>query len=111
MQAQISQEIQAKIINILKEEIVPAEGCTEPIAIAYAAAKLAKILEEEVEEVEVYLSGNMIKNVKSVTIPSSEGMIGIEAAVAMGLLAGDAEKELMVISEVSPENLEKYENF
>lgn len=107
MQAEMRREVQEKIIHILKEEIVPAEGCTEPIAIAYAAAKLAKVLEEEVEDVQVYLSGNIIKNVKSVTIPSSEGMIGMEAAVAMGLLAGDAEKELMVISEVRHEDLRK----
>lgn len=111
MQEKITKEIQEKIIKILKEEIIPAEGCTEPIAIAFAAAKLSKVLEEKVEEVDVYLSGNMIKNVKSVTIPSSEGMIGIEAAVAMGLIAGDCEKELMVISDVSSEKLQEVKQY
>lgn len=107
----MKQEIKEKVINILQEEIIPAEGCTEPIALAYAAAKLAQLTDEEVETVDVFLSGNMIKNVKSVIIPSSEGMIGIKAAVAMGLLAGDADKELMVISEVSAKQLEKVRRF
>ncbi|NME36053.1 MULTISPECIES: serine dehydratase subunit alpha family protein [Fusobacterium] len=89
-----------KILAILEEEIVPAEGCTEPIALAYAGSKLRDILGNIPEKIEISLSGNMIKNVKSVKIPSSEGMVGIEAAVAMGLILGDSTKELMVISGV-----------
>lgn len=94
-----------KVLRILEEEIVPAEGCTEPIAIAYAAAKAKKILGDIPTKVDIYLSGNIIKNVKSVTIPNSDGMVGIEVAVAMGLIAGDSDRELMVISDVSQEKL------
>lgn len=100
-----------KILKILEEEIVPAEGCTEPIAIAYAAAKAKKILGAVPDKVDVYLSGNIIKNVKSVLIPNSDGMIGIEASVAMGLIAGDCEKELMVISDVSQKELENVKSY
>ena len=81
-----------KILEILKEEIVPAEGCTEPIALAYAGSKLRDILGNIPEKIDAYLSGNMIKNVKSVKIPNSEGMVGIEAGVAMGLILGDSKK-------------------
>ena len=92
-----------KVLEILREEIVPAEGCTEPIAIAYVAARAAKLLGKTPERMVVYPSGNIIKNVKSVVIPNSGGLIGIEAAAAMGALAGDPEKELMVISEATEE--------
>ena len=97
-----------KVLKILEEEIVAAEGCTEPIALSYAAAKAKRILGSVPNKVDVFLSGNIIKNVKSVTIPNSEGMIGIEPAIAMGLIAGNDEKELMVISDVSSE--QNYKN-
>lgn len=100
-----------KILKILEEEIVPAEGCTEPIAIAYAAAKARKILAALPTKVDIYLSGNIIKNVKSVTIPNSEGMVGIEVSVAMGLVAGDSDRELMVISDVSSEKLQEVKEY
>ncbi|WP_022818932.1 serine dehydratase subunit alpha family protein [Fusobacterium russii] len=100
-----------KILRILEEEIVPAEGCTEPIAIAYAAAKARKILGTTPTKVDIYLSGNIIKNVKSVTIPNSGGMVGIEVSVAMGLIAGDSDKELMVISDVSEKKLEEVREY
>lgn len=100
-----------KVLKILEEEIVPAEGCTEPIAISYAAARAKKILGSIPTKVDIYLSGNIIKNVKSVTIPNSNGMIGIEVAVAMGLIAGDSDKELMVISDVSKEKLENVKKY
>lgn len=87
-----------KILDILKEEIIPAEGCTEPIALAYAGSKLRDILGNIPEKIDAYLSGNMIKNVKSVKIPNSEGMVGIDAGIAMGLIVGNSKKELMVIS-------------
>jgi len=88
-----------KILQILKEEIVPAEGCTEPIAIAYCASLISDLLDGELPlEVKVFLSGNMIKNVKSVHIPGSGDRVGIAVAVAMGLLLGDSSKKLMVIS-------------
>ena len=90
-------------INILKRELVPAMGCTEPIAVAYCAAKAREILGEMPSTVEVLASGNIIKNVKSVIIPNSGGMRGISAAAALGILFGKAGKEFEVISEVSDE--------
>lgn len=100
-----------KVLNILKEEIVPAQGCTEPIAIAYVSAKVRKILGELPEKIDVYVSGNMIKNVKSVTIPNSNGMIGIESTVALGAVAGDEEQELMVISNLKDEDIKKANDY
>ena len=74
-----------KILQILKEEIVPAEGCTEPIALAYAASLVTRALDGRIAgKMCVRLSGNMIKNVKSVHIPNSCGKVGIEYAVALG---------------------------
>ena len=100
-----------KILSILNEEIVPAEGCTEPIAIAYAASKLTSVLGNVPEKIDIYLSGNIIKNVKSVKIPNSNGMVGIEASVAMGAILGNCEKELMVISHVDSSRLPEVEAF
>ncbi|WP_297597812.1 serine dehydratase subunit alpha family protein [uncultured Cetobacterium sp.] len=94
------------ILNILNEEIVPAEGCTEPIALAYIGSKVTALLGGIPDKIEVSLSGNLIKNVKSVKIPNSEGMVGIEAAVAMGTVLGDSTKELMVISTIDKTKLE-----
>ena len=100
-----------KVLKILEEEIVAAEGCTEPIALSYAAAKAKRILGTIPNKVDVFLSGNIIKNVKSVTIPNSDGMVGIEAAIAIGLIAGDDRKELMVISDVTSEQLTEVKEF
>lgn len=99
------------ILNILEEEVVPAEGCTEPIALAYVAAKAREILNEEIEKVTIKVSGNMIKNVKSVVVPNSGGMVGIEVSVAMGIIAGDSNKDLMVISSITKEQMEEVKNF
>lgn len=99
------------ILTILREEVVPAEGCTEPIALAYAAAKAKDILGDIPNQVDIHVSGNMIKNVKSVVIPNSGGLVGIPAAVAMGLIAGRSEKELMVISQVTDEEREAVRDF
>ena len=104
-------DVQEKIIKILQEELIPAEGCTEPIAIAYAASKLVEILGGVPEKIDAYLSGNIIKNVKSVKIPNSEGMVGIEAAVAMGALLGDCSKELMVIAHADTNRLGEVRNY
>lgn len=93
-------------IKILKHELKSAMGCTEPIAIAYAASKLREVLGHIPTEIIVYVSGNIIKNVKSVKVPHTNGMQGIEAAVGIGTIAGDASKELEVISYVSPEQIE-----
>lgn len=97
--------LEENIINILKEEIVPAEGCTEPVAIAYVAAKAVEILGEAPDRLKIYVSGNMIKNVKSVIIPNSDGMVGIEAAAVMGALFGDSLKDLLVINHITKENM------
>lgn len=90
-------------INVLKEEVIPAMGCTEPIAIAYAGAIAREHLGCLPERVEIEVSGNIIKNVKSVIVPNTGGLRGIEVAAAAGIVAGDAAKELKVISEVSTE--------
>ena len=90
-------------INVLKEELIPAMGCTEPIAIAYAGAIAREHLGCLPERVEIEVSGNIIKNVKSVIVPNTGGLRGIEVAAAAGIEAGDAAKELKVISEVSTE--------
>ncbi|WP_459481292.1 L-cysteine desulfidase family protein [Clostridium saccharoperbutylacetonicum] len=88
-------------LQILREELVPAMGCTEPIAIAYAAAKARQVLGCIPEKVIVEVSGNIIKNVKSVIVPNTNHLKGIEAATAAGIIAGQAEKKLEVISEVT----------
>ena len=90
-------------IAILKEELVPAMGCTEPIAISYAAARLREVLGDIPRTIRADVSGNIIKNVKSVVVPNTGGLRGIEAAVAAGVVAGDAACELEVISHVTEE--------
>ena len=76
-------------LAILKEELVPAMGCTEPICLAYAAAKAHEVLGVTPKRVEIKASGNIIKNVKSVIVPNTRGMKGLKAAVATGIVAGD----------------------
>ncbi len=90
-------------LAILKEELVPAMGCTEPICLAYAAAKAHEVLGVTPKRVEIKASGNIIKNVKSVIVPNTRGMKGLKAAVAAGIVAGDPKKALEVIAEVTPE--------
>lgn len=90
-------------IQILKEELVLAMGCTEPIALAYAAAKCREVLGSVPSRVVVEASGSIIKNVKSVIVPNTGHLKGIQAATAAGIVAGDASKELEVISQVSEE--------
>ena len=92
---------------ILKEELTPAFGCTEPIAIAYCASKLRDVLGCAPESVVVEASGNIIKNVKSVIVPNTGGLKGIAAAAAAGIVAGRTEKELEVIADVSQEDKAK----
>ncbi len=90
-------------VRILQEELIPAMGCTEPIAIAYAAAKAREVLEAMPDRVEIGVSNNIIKNVKSVVVPNTDGLKGIEAAAAAGIVAGQADKALEVISSVTSE--------
>ena len=90
-------------VEILKEELITAMGCTEPSALAYAAAKAREVLGVLPDSVQLQVSGSIIKNVKSVIVPNTGHLKGMEAAVAAGIIAGSAEKELEVISEVSEE--------
>lgn len=94
-------------IQILKEELVPAMGCTEPIALAYAGAKAREVLGCVPDKVLVEASGSIIKNVKSVIVPNTNHLKGIPAAVTAGIIAGKAEKELEVIAEVTPDEIEQ----
>ena len=96
-------ELENAYISILREELVPATGCTEPIAIAYAAARLRALLGAAPERVLAEVSGNMIKNAKSVVVPSTGGMKGIPAAIAAGIVAGDENAALQVIASVPEE--------
>lgn len=98
-------------VAILKEELLPAMGCTEPIAIAYCAAIARKYLEKLPDRVLVEASGNIIKNVKSVVVPNTDGLRGIPAATAAGIVAGDPDKQLQVIAQVSPEQKEEIRRF
>ena len=98
-------------IEILKEELVPAMGCTEPIAIAYCGAKARDVLGAMPDSVTLYVSGNIVKNVKSVIVPNTNGLKGIEAAAAAGIVGGKAEKILEVIAEVTEEQKNQMREF
>ncbi len=93
-------KIYKALVDTLYDELVPATGCTEPIAVAYAAAIARDALGALPENVDVAVSGNILKNVKSVVVPNTDGMRGISVAAAAGIIAGDASKKLEVISEV-----------
>ena len=95
------------ITELLAEELVPAMGCTEPIAIAYAAAKARDILGAFPESASIKVSGSIIKNAKSVVVPHSGGMRGIDAALVAGLVAGKSEKMLEVLSDVTEDQIAK----
>lgn len=118
MQKQIS-EIQmsekptyySDYVQILKEELITAMGCTEPIAIAYAGAVARETLGERPTSVKVSVSGNIIKNVKSVIVPNTGGQKGIPAAVAAGIVGGDAARKLEVLSQVTPAQIEEMKTY
>ena len=95
------------ITEILKEELVPAMGCTEPIAIAYASSIARSLILSLPTSVTVYASPNIIKNVKSVVVPHTGGERGIEAAASIGIVAGREELELEVLSKVGEEDIER----
>ena len=97
--------------KILQDELKMATGCTEPIAIAYCAAKARSLLDSYPQSVEIFVSGNIIKNVKSVVVPNTGGMKGIKVAAAAGIVAGDSEKMLQVICNVCDEQREKIKEF
>lgn len=111
IQMKTKENYNEKMIDILREELIPAMGCTEPIAVAYCAALAREHLGEIPENVCVEVSGNIVKNVKSVIVPNTGGMKGIEAAAAAGIMAGEAAKKLEVISKVTPEQKAEIEQF
>ena len=92
-----------QFLAILREELKPAMGCTEPIALSYAAAKARQTLGTIPDKIRLWVSGNIIKNVKSVVVPNTGGLHGMAAAVCAGIVAGDADRELEVISTVPRE--------
>ena len=96
-------QLYQQYINILREELRPAMGCTEPIAMAYAAAKARQTLGAIPDKIRLWVSGNIIKNVKSVVVPNTGGLHGMAAALCAGIIGGDADKELQVIAEVPEE--------
>ena len=93
-------------VSILEEELIAAMGCTEPIAIALAAARARELLGAEPTRVHVAASGSIIKNAKSVVVPHTGGLKGIEAAAAAGIVGGVAGRSLEVIADVSPADVE-----
>ncbi|MBQ0041515.1 MAG: serine dehydratase subunit alpha family protein [Clostridiales bacterium] len=107
----ISKEAYKAYVDILHEELRPAMGCTEPIAVAYAGALARKTLGGLPDKVELTVSGNIIKNVKSVIVPHTGGRRGLRTAVAVGIACGDADKELEVISNVTVDQLEEMNSF
>ena len=94
-------------VAILKTELVPALGCTEPIAIAFAAAKVRDVLGSFPETIRVEASGNIVKNVQGVTVPNSGGLKGIDVAATLGAVGGDAEIGLEVLSKITEEQIKK----
>ena len=103
----LSSEIMTNYTAILQDELRPAMGCTEPIAIAYAASILTNVLGGQAEEIFVGLSGNIIKNVKSVVVPATGGMHGIESAVAAGVIANAYHKKLEVLGDLRDEDVSR----
>ncbi|MEG0910990.1 MAG: L-serine ammonia-lyase, iron-sulfur-dependent, subunit alpha [Ruthenibacterium sp.] len=94
-------------VKILQSELVPALGCTEPIAIAYAAAKARAVLACFPEKIEIRCSGNIIKNVMGVTVPNSGGLKGVAAAATLGVVGGDADSELEVLANVTQADIDR----
>ena len=106
-----SDPLYTSYLNILKEELVPAMGCTEPISLAYAAAKARITLGTMPDKVEIEASSNIIKNVKSVVVPNTDKLKGLKASVASGIVAGNPDKSLEVIANVTPEDKQKINQF
>lgn len=98
-------------IAILKSELIPALGCTEPMAIAYTAAKARKILGCMPDKMEILCSGNIIKNVMGVIVPNTNGLKGVNAAGIIGVIGGDADAELEVLRQITPEHIEKTKEY
>jgi len=107
----LTEKIKNDFLAILREELIPAMGCTEPIALAYASAKGASMLGGAPTKIIARCSGNIIKNVRCVRIPNSGGMTGIEAACSLGAIAGDAERHMEVLEAVTKDGLAETRKF
>ena len=107
----LNEKTMAAYTAILQEELLLATGCTEPIAVAYCAAKLREVLGGKPEEVLAEVSGNILKNVKSVVVPNTDGRRGIDAAIAVGIVAGDADAELQVIANVTEDDVAAIQDY
>lgn len=103
----LTREVRENYSLILKNELIEALGCTEPIAIAYAAAKAKAVLGKRPKRMEVGCSGNIVKNVKGVVVPNTGGLMGIAAAAVAGAVAGDPDRELQVLESVKSENYDE----
>ena len=103
----MDRELYQNHLELLKEELVVALGCTEPIAIAYAAARARQVLGEMPEHCTVHCSGNIVKNVMGVTVPNSGGLRGIDVAAVLGIVGGDAERELAVLEGITDSHREQ----
>ena len=107
----LKEKVMRDYIAILSEELVPATGCTEPIASAYCAATAKKLLGKLPERVTATVSGNILKNVKSVVVPNTGGRKGIRPAIAAGMVAGDPDRDLQVSADLPPEALTALDDF
>lgn len=103
----MDKELYKAYVSILNEELLPAMGCTEPIAIAYAAALARNALGCMPDRVQIAVSGNILKNVKSVIVPSTGGLKGVVSAAAAGIAAGNHNEKLQVLSKITPQDVEK----
>lgn len=99
--------IRQECLDVLNEELLPALGCTEPIAIAYASAVARELLGLEPEKIEIACSGNLIKNAKSVVVPKSGGQVGIPAAAVLGAVGGNPALKLQVLEQVTERDVER----
>lgn len=98
-------------IELLKSELIVAMGCTEPVSVAYCAALCKKTLKEMPNKVEVFVSSNILKNVKSVIVPNTNGEKGIDTAVAAGIVGGDSSKELQTLSCICESEIKSIDEF
>ena len=104
-------ELYDTYVQILKDELLPAMGCTEPVAVAYAGALAREALGKLPERVEIVVSRNIVKNVKSVVVPNTGGLRGLEAAAAIGIVAGDPKGQLEVLSKVTEKQIEETKEY
>lgn len=103
----MDKNLEKTYIDILKEDLVPALGCTEPIAISYASAKAREVLGEMPDSIEITCSGNIIKNVKAVIVPTTGNLKGIKVACILGAIAGDSSLKMEVLRNVKPKDVEE----